>query len=81
MQSLIVPTEGLMACTTRDFSAIADEPVTVEFIGGAVYVFGSELACLRVFYKYRRTPGACIGHSPNRRTWYYCHDTPAIGDS
>jgi hypothetical protein len=37
----------------RDWKEYAQESVTVEQIGGAFYGFGSEMACLRIYHKYR----------------------------
>jgi hypothetical protein len=54
---------------------IAKEPVTVEIIGGVVYMFGSELACLRIFSDYQckgavHNPNVRVGYSTNLKTWY-----------
>lgn len=36
---------------TKEWSRLAGEDVHVEEIGGVLYAFGSELACLRLWYK------------------------------
>ncbi len=56
----------------RDRSDIAGETLSVmaNSIDGPVYAFGSELGCLRLFYKMR------IGRaqfSQNMNAWYYCN--------
>lgn len=52
---------------TSDYSAIAKEQVTIEQIGTSVYVFGSELATLRLF---RSMPTITQGYSENLKTFY-----------
>ena len=49
------------------------EQVIVEEIGGAMYVFGSELATLRLF---RKMPHILQGYSENRKTFYVRIDMP-----
>lgn len=61
---------------TAMFGDIAKETVTVEKSKGAYYVFGSELACLRIFAKYQangavHNPKARVGYSPTFKTWYF----------
>jgi hypothetical protein len=51
----------------KEYSAIAGEPVEVQQISGAVYVFGSEIATLRLF---RKMPHIRQGYSENRATFY-----------
>ncbi len=48
-------TKAQRARLARDWTAIAKETVTVEQIGATFYGFASELACLRLYYKYRYT--------------------------
>jgi len=57
----------------KDWIAIAKESVTVEQIGGAIYAFGSELATLRLFHKYRYTDESRIhaNYSENLKTWFF----------
>ena len=69
-------TEDKLRNITTMFSGFAKEEVKIDFIGGALYVFGSELACLRIFYKYRYTKSAVAGYSKNRNTWYFSYETP-----
>jgi hypothetical protein len=52
----------------NDYSKITGEPVTVEFIAGAIYVFGSELATLRLF---RAMPNKRQGYSAARESFYF----------
>lgn len=52
----------------REWSEIAQEPVTVNEIASALCAFGSELACLRLFH---RMPKGRAGYSTNRSTWYF----------
>lgn len=50
------------------------EPIRVEQIGGALYAFGSELACLRIFHAYRhcvRLDSVRFAWSENLRTFYF----------
>ena len=54
----------------------AKEALEVRDIGGAVYAFGSELACLRLFYIYRNCGDrANSGFSDNLKTWYFRLET------
>jgi len=57
----------------KDWVAIAKEAVTVEQIGGAIYAFGSELAVLRLFHKYRHSDLNSIhaNYSENMKTWFF----------
>ena len=50
------------------YSKIAGEDITVELIGGAIYVFCSELGTLRLF---RTMPSSRQGYSQNRKTFYF----------
>ena len=62
------PTTAQIKRVTNDYSKIAQEPVTVEFIKGTMYVFGSELACLRLGNK---MTGGRVDFSKNLNTWFY----------
>ena len=67
-------TESQLARLTKDLSSIAKEPITVKDIKGAIYAFGSELACLRLFHRYNMVahcPGCWAGYSENMGTWYF----------
>jgi len=72
-------TENQLARTSRDFSSIAKEEVTVEQIGSGLYGFGSELATLRLFAKYNSN-GAIhnakcrVGYSENLGKFYFSID-------
>lgn len=62
------------------FAHIAKEPVTGEVISGAMYVYGSELACLRIFAKYNsngaiHNPKVRVGFSTNLNKWYVSLET------
>lgn len=59
----------------KDYSALAGEPVTIDIICGTFYVFGSELACLRIFLKNRHCQDTHVEYSTNLNTWFYCHST------
>lgn len=59
----------------RDLSRLAGETVTVENISGTFYVFGSELAVLRLFAVYQGNgaavnPRVRVGYSKNLKSWY-----------
>ncbi len=56
-----------------DWASMAgDQPISVEEIGGGIYAFGSELACLRLWKKYRRAgERAKAGFSENKKSWYF----------
>jgi hypothetical protein len=55
----------------NDWSEYAGERVRVERIGGVLYAFGSELACLRLEHRMRVGRAA---YSENLQTWTYCTD-------
>jgi hypothetical protein len=57
----------------NDWLEIAKEEINVEQIGGALYAFGSELAMLRLFHKYRYTDESRIhaNFSENMKTWFF----------
>lgn len=57
---------------TERFSKEAGEPVTVEQHDEALFIFGSELACLRLEHK-RSKGEAC--YSKPRESWYFFLDT------
>jgi len=59
-----------------EFDKHAKETLEVRDIGGAIYAFGSELACLRLFYVYRNSGDrANSGFSDNLKTWYFRLET------
>lgn len=49
----------------------AHEPVTVEKIVSSYYVYGSELATLRIFRKYKGCDNVDQGYSENLKTFYF----------
>lgn len=61
-------TNTLATRATTEWSKYAQEPVKVELIGGTLYAFGSELACLRLEHHMR------VGRamwSENLQSWTY----------
>lgn len=59
-----------------DLERIAKEVLELDQIGGAIYAFGSELACLRLFYQYRYCGDrVATGFSENLKTWYFRLET------
>lgn len=60
----------------KDMQSYAgDEPITVELKGSTFYVYGSELACLRLFRKYWKTKNVRTDYSINLKTWYFTLET------
>jgi hypothetical protein len=60
----------------KDLEKIAKETLELKQLGGALYAFGSELACLRLFYKYRHCGDrVASGFSENLKTWYFRLET------
>lgn len=59
-----------------EFEKYSKETLEVKELGGAVYAFGSELACLRLFYAYRKSFDQIdFGFSENLNTWYFRLET------
>jgi hypothetical protein len=59
-----------------EFEKHAKETLELKELGGSVYAFGSELACLRLFYVYRNCGDrAASGFSENLKTWYFRLET------
>ena len=55
-----------------DFETHAKETLELKELGGALYAFGSELACLRLFHKYHHSDDrAASGFSENLKSWYF----------
>ena len=54
-----------------DWSRMADEPMDVKCtrMDEPIYAFGSELACLRLYY--RLNSRGRVAYSANQGTWYY----------
>ncbi len=71
--------DGFAKRATRDFKQITKEnDIVVEAIRGTVYVFGSELATLRLFKHYNkvhRNTKTRQDYSQNRKTYYFSLDT------
>lgn len=57
------------------------EEVKVEQIGSAVYIFGSELACLRIADKYGAAPNYKKGYSENLKTFYFRIETTSPAEA
>lgn len=55
------------------YKAITKEDVTCEQIDNTIYVFGSEVACLRLFYKMNLPveKQAKVEYSENMSTWFF----------
>ncbi len=59
-----------------EFEKHAKETLELKELGGAIYAFGSELACLRLFYVYRNCDDrAASGFSENLKSWYFRLET------
>jgi hypothetical protein len=59
-----------------EFEKHAIETLELKEFGGALYAFGSELACLRLFHKYRHCGNRVnSGFSVNLKTWYFSLET------
>jgi hypothetical protein len=62
----------------NDWLAIAKEEINVEYIDGAIYAFGSELAILRLFHNYSYSgdvDSIDSNYSENLKTWFFRLDT------
>ncbi len=59
----------LLSKAEKEYTKIAGEPIKVEQIASAIYVYGSELATLRLF---RAMPSRRQGYSENLKTFYFC---------
>lgn len=59
-----------------EFEKYAKETLELKELSGAIYAFGSELACLRLFYVYRNCGDrANSGFSENLKSWYFRLET------
>lgn len=61
--------------TEKMMAEFAKEPVVIEEIKSTLYVYGSELACLRIFAKYNSNGAAPnkkarVGYSENLKSFY-----------
>jgi len=61
-------TDAQIKRLTARYRSFAKEPVTVEIIGTVLYVFGTELACLRIFHEEKK---GRVLYSENLKTWAY----------
>lgn len=68
-------TKNQLARIGKDLAGIAGEPCDVIEIKGTIYLFGSELATLRLLQKYRECSNARAGYSTNRETYYFSLET------
>jgi hypothetical protein len=60
----------------QEFETHAKEALDVQSLGGALYAFGSELACLRLAKTYRSCGDrADSGFSQNLNSWYFRLET------
>jgi hypothetical protein len=60
----------------NEFEKHAKETLELKELGGAIYAFGSELACLRLFYVYRNCGDrVASGFSENLKSWYFRLET------
>jgi hypothetical protein len=67
---------ALVKKAKREFEKHAKQTLDVQQIGGALYAFGSELACLRLERAYRYCGDrAHADYSPARDTWYFSLET------
>jgi hypothetical protein len=59
-----------------EFEKHAKETLELKELGGALYAFGSELACLRLAKAYRFCGDlAASGFSENMKSWYFRLET------
>jgi hypothetical protein len=62
--------------TKTEFEKHAKETLELKELGGAIYAFGSELACLRLGHVYRYCgERASVGFSENMKSWYFRLET------
>jgi hypothetical protein len=60
---------------TADMSRIAGETVLVNINTSTILVFGTELGCLRIFYKFRHNATACVDFSKPLSKWVFQIET------
>lgn len=68
-------TQSQIERVSEDLEYRAGEEVEVEFMDGAFWVFGSELATLRLLKKYRHNDNARQDYSENLESFYFVLDT------
>jgi hypothetical protein len=61
-------TNAQLERTKCEYGRIAGEPIEVMIIGGCLYVFGSEIATLRLF---RQMPSKSQGFSKNLKRHFF----------
>lgn len=67
----IFATTAAIARTTGEWEKVAKEKISVEYISGAYYAYGSELAMLRLEHHYYGNQKAKAAFSTNLTTWYF----------
>lgn len=67
----IFGSDAAIARTKGEWEKVAKEKITVEYIGGAYYAYGTELAMLRLSHRYHGNNKARAGLSSNLNTWYF----------
>jgi len=71
MKNLTI-TEKYLNLLKKHLEFLCEEKLhSIEFIGGCVYVFGSELACLRLEKKYKNPDQCYQGFSKNRNLHFF----------
>ena len=78
MNNLKKMTQAGFNRTSQMFQEIAgqEQKITVEFFDSAFWVFGSELATLRLLKKYRECDNARQNYSDNIDSFYFVLDMP-----
>lgn len=77
IRNMVVPDYGSTGSLKKFRDTVEEysqENMTVEYIKGAYYAYGSELACLRLFHRYNlssHNPKVRAGFSVNLKTWYF----------
>ena len=74
-------TQLLINKATAELTKHAKEPLKVEVINGFIYVWGSELACLRLFKIYHLAKNVQVKYSENGNSWYFSMESFLIGVS
>jgi hypothetical protein len=65
-------TEKKLDLLTKEWQRFSVEPIEVNVTGNDVFAFGSEIACLRLFYHFRHSQANCkVAKSLNLNTWYF----------
>ncbi|MCF6204057.1 MAG: hypothetical protein L3J59_10385 [Methylococcaceae bacterium] len=67
-----MPTKGQQKRLTNHYRKIAKSDVTIKVIHEIIYVFGSELSCLRLFHHYRMSMDKIsFKYSKNRNSFFF----------